>query len=148
MGNRKESFLPFVDISFRSRDMSFQSLGNLEKKCEKKIEHLCSFNKSCDVKSRTSTYSIFKSNVIQVLCISQFQAPTSPLENPAVLHLFSARVSGFVPSELSRGLLGIGPIIIIKVPNCQLMLYAGTYHLFAALFLQNLFQNWGKTLKL
>ena len=29
--NWKESFLSFVDICFRSRDMSFQSLGNLEK---------------------------------------------------------------------------------------------------------------------
>ena len=35
--NRKR--LSFVDICFRSRDMSFESLGNLEKKCEKKIEH-------------------------------------------------------------------------------------------------------------
>ena len=37
--NWKESFLLFVDICFRSRDMSFQSLGNLGKKREKKIEH-------------------------------------------------------------------------------------------------------------
>ena len=37
--NRKESFLPFVDIYFRSSDMSFQSLKNLEKKCDKKIKH-------------------------------------------------------------------------------------------------------------
>ena len=35
----KKAFLPFVDICFRSRKMSFQSLGNLEKKSEKKIEH-------------------------------------------------------------------------------------------------------------
>ena len=33
--NGKESFLPFVDICFRSRDMSFQNLGNLEKKIPK-----------------------------------------------------------------------------------------------------------------
>ena len=38
--NREESFLPFVDICFSSRDMSFQSLRNLEKKI-------------CDVTSRT-----------------------------------------------------------------------------------------------
>ena len=37
--NRKESFLPFVDICIRSRDMSFQGHGNLDEKCEKKIEH-------------------------------------------------------------------------------------------------------------
>ena len=37
--NQEVSFLPFVDICFRSRDMSFQSLRNLEKKCDKKIEH-------------------------------------------------------------------------------------------------------------
>ena len=37
--NRKESFLPFVDVCFRSKDVIFQSLGNLEKKCETKIEH-------------------------------------------------------------------------------------------------------------
>ena len=35
--NQEESSLPFVNICFRSRDMSFQSLGNLEKKCDKKI---------------------------------------------------------------------------------------------------------------
>ena len=31
--------LQFVDICFHSRNMSFQSLRNLEKKCDKKIEH-------------------------------------------------------------------------------------------------------------
>ena len=37
----KEAFyhLPFVNICFRSRDMSFQSHKNLEEKLEKKIEH-------------------------------------------------------------------------------------------------------------
>ena len=35
----RRKLLPFVDICFRSREMSFQSLGNLEKRCEKKIEH-------------------------------------------------------------------------------------------------------------
>ena len=64
-----------VNICFRSRDMSFQSLGNLEEKCEEKIEHLflfiyfiylnCPFNKNCDVTSRTCLNSIFKSHVIQ-----------------------------------------------------------------------------------
>ena len=34
--NLEEGFLPFVGICFRSRDMSFQSIG----RCEKKIEHL------------------------------------------------------------------------------------------------------------
>ena len=29
----------FVDICFRSRNMSFQSLGNLEKKWEKKMDN-------------------------------------------------------------------------------------------------------------
>ena len=37
--NQEESSLPFVSICFHSRDMSFQNLRNLEKKCEKKIEH-------------------------------------------------------------------------------------------------------------
>ena len=37
--NGEESFLPFVNACFRSRDMSFQSLKNLQKKCEKKTEH-------------------------------------------------------------------------------------------------------------
>ena len=37
--NREEGFLLFVNICFRSRDMSFQSHENLEEKCEKKIEH-------------------------------------------------------------------------------------------------------------
>ena len=36
--------------------MSFQSLRNLEKKCDKKTEHLCLFNKNYDVTSRTSTF--------------------------------------------------------------------------------------------
>ena len=35
----KRQVFPFVDICFCSRDMSFQSLGNLEKKWEKKLEH-------------------------------------------------------------------------------------------------------------
>ena len=38
--NQEENFLLFVDICFRSRDMSFKSLRNLEKECEKKTEHL------------------------------------------------------------------------------------------------------------
>ena len=45
--------------------MSFQSHGNLEEKCEKKIEHFVPFNKNCDITSRTCIYSIFKSYVIQ-----------------------------------------------------------------------------------
>ena len=39
--NREEGFLPFVNICFRSIDMSF-NLENLKEKCEKKIEHLVS----------------------------------------------------------------------------------------------------------
>ena len=35
----ERKLLLFVDICFRFRDMSFQSLGNFDKKCEKKIEH-------------------------------------------------------------------------------------------------------------
>ena len=38
--NREEGRFPFVSICFQSRDMSLQSLGNLEEKCEKKVEHL------------------------------------------------------------------------------------------------------------
>ena len=47
---------------------------------------------------------------------------------------------------------GVGPII--KVPSCQLMPHEGTFQpqtdlpSIAALLLQNLFQNRGKTLKL
>ena len=51
--NQEERSLPFVNICFGSRDMSFQSLRNLEKKCDKKIEH----------------YSIFKSYVIQTFLV-------------------------------------------------------------------------------
>ena len=40
-----ESFLLFADICFRSRDMSFQILGNLGEKCRKKIEHFVPFTK-------------------------------------------------------------------------------------------------------
>ena len=42
--NEDECSLPFVNICFRSREMRFQSLENLEKKCEKnsKIEHFVS----------------------------------------------------------------------------------------------------------
>ena len=69
MENRKESFLPFVDICFRSRDMGFQSLGNLEKNAKRQLSILCHFNKNCDVTSRTSTCSIFKSNVVQALLV-------------------------------------------------------------------------------
>ena len=36
---KPKSFLPYVYICFRSRDVSFESLENLEKKCDKKIEH-------------------------------------------------------------------------------------------------------------
>ena len=45
--------------------MSFQSHGNLEEKCEKKIEHF--------VASRTCIYSIFESHVIQTSLTSQSQ---------------------------------------------------------------------------
>ena len=47
---------------------------------------------------------------------------------------------------------GVGPII--KVSSCQLMPHEGTFQLqtdlpsIAALWLKNLFQSWGKTLKL
>ena len=44
--------------------MSFQSLGNLEKNAKRILSILCPFNKNCDVTSRTSTYLIFKSNVV------------------------------------------------------------------------------------
>ena len=86
------------------------------------------------------------------LCTSQFQVPTSPPGAPGVLHLLSARVPGFVPSELPGGCPRVGPII--KVPSRQLMPHEGTFQLqtdlpsIAALLLQNLFQSWGKALKL
>ena len=67
--NQEESFLSFADICFRSRDMSFQSHGSLEKNAKRKLSILCPFNKNCDVTSRTSTYSIGKSNVIQKLLV-------------------------------------------------------------------------------
>ena len=38
---KDESVLLFVDICFRSRDMSFQSLGNLEKKMRKENCAFC-----------------------------------------------------------------------------------------------------------
>ena len=67
--NQEESFLPFVDICFRSRDMSFQSLRNLEKKCDKKLNIMCPFNKNTDVTARICIYSIFKSHVIQTFLV-------------------------------------------------------------------------------
>ena len=63
--SQEEGFLPFVDICFCSRDMSFQSVENLKEKWEKRFEHLCPFNKNCDVTSRTCIYTIFKSDLIQ-----------------------------------------------------------------------------------
>ena len=74
-----------------------------------------------------------------------------PRAAPGVLHLLSDRVPGFVPSELPGG---SDLLCIIKVPSCQLMPLEGTFQLqtdlpsIAALLLQNLFQSWGKTLKL
>ena len=64
---------------------------------------------------------IFK---VRKLCISQFQARTSPPGNPR----------GFAPifipgpRDLCRlDCPGVGPII--KVPSCQLMLHEGTFQL-------------------
>ena len=37
----RKSFLPFVDICFRTRDMSFQSLRNLEKKMRQENWTFC-----------------------------------------------------------------------------------------------------------
>ena len=71
-----------------------------------------------------------------------------PGQTPGFLSYFQPGSLGFVPSELP----GVGPII--KVPSCQLMPHEGTFRLqtdlpsIAALLLQNLFQSWGKTLKL
>ena len=42
-----------------------------------------------------------------------------------VLHLLSARVRGFVPSELPKSCSGSDLLSIIKVPSCQLMLHEG-----------------------
>ena len=75
-----------------------------------------------------------------------------PGQPPGFCTYFQPESRGFVLSELPRGCLGIGPII--KVPSCQLMLHEGTFRLqtdlpsIVALWLQNLFQSWGKTLKL
>ena len=41
--------------------------------------------------------------------------------------IFSPGPQGFVPSELPRGCLGVGPII--KAPSSQLMLHEGTFQL-------------------
>ena len=63
--NQEESFLLFVDICFRSRDMSCQSLRNLEKNATRKLNILCPFNKNSDVTAKICIHSIFKSHVIQ-----------------------------------------------------------------------------------
>ena len=47
--SQEESFWPFVNICFRCRDMSLQSLRNLEKNAKRKLSILCPFNKNCDV---------------------------------------------------------------------------------------------------
>ena len=75
-----------------------------------------------------------------------------PPPPPGVLNLLSARVPEFVPSELPRGRTYY--LSIVKIPSCQLMPHGETFQLqtdlpsIAALLLQNLFQSWGKTLKL
>ena len=43
---------------------AFKLLEILRKNVKRKLSILCPFNKNCDVTSRTSTYSIFKSNVV------------------------------------------------------------------------------------
>ena len=67
--SQEEIFLLSVNICFFSKDISSQSLRNHEKNAEGKLSILCPFNKNCDMTSRTSTYSIFKSNVIQWLMV-------------------------------------------------------------------------------
>ena len=75
-----------------------------------------------------------------------------PGQPPGFCTYFQPGSRGFVPSELPGGCPGVGPII--KVPSCQLMPHEGTFQLqtdlppIATLQLQNLFQSWGKTLKL
>ena len=75
-----------------------------------------------------------------------------PGQPPGFCTYFQPGSRGFVPSELPGGCPGVG--LIIKVPSCQLMPHEGTFQLqtdlpsIAALLLQNLFQSWGKTLKL
>ena len=69
---------------------------------------------------------------------------TPPQAIPGVLHLLSAQVPGFVPSEC----LGSDLLSIIKVPSYQLMPHEGTFQfqtdLPSALLLQSLLQSWGK----
>ena len=67
--NEEESSLLFVNICFRSRDMNFQSLGNLEKNAKRKLSILCPFNENCDVTIRICIYSMFKSDVIQTFLV-------------------------------------------------------------------------------
>ena len=75
-----------------------------------------------------------------------------PGQPPGFCTYFQPGSRGFVPSELPGGCPGVG--LIIKVPSCQLMPHEGTFQLqtdlpsIAALQQQNLFQSWGKTLKL
>ena len=64
-----------------------------------------------------------------VLCISQFQAPTSPPGNPREFPQLSARVPGFVPSEFPEGPPGSNLLHNVKVPSCQLMPHEGTFQL-------------------
>ena len=48
---------------------AFKVLEILRKNGKTKLNILCPFNKNRDVTSRTSTYSIFKSNVVQALLV-------------------------------------------------------------------------------
>ena len=74
-----------------------------------------------------------------------FPSANIPWQPPRFCTYFQSGSRGSVSSELPG---------VIKVPSCQLMPHEGTFQLqtdlpsIAALRLENLFQSWGKTLKL
>ena len=86
-------------------------LNNFENVVNRRVniqEDITRYQDTLSYASSKVDYSIGES--IYMLCISQFQAPTSPWATPRDFPQLSARVSGFVPSEFPGGPPGVEPI--------------------------------------
>ena len=74
MKNRDESFLPFVNIFFHSKDMIVQRFGNLRKNCGKEnvkisLNEEKNFMSLLGPRRRTNIYRKFKSVVAVALFV-------------------------------------------------------------------------------